>query len=128
MMINNALNTRNESLIKHLHNLSSKNSVLVWKEDIDTSRDKWIESLKLLKISDETCKVKLSSDSTEFRSTCVKSFYEESELDEKIESIKDEILRISSREITFEINSEQKNIFEINFESSRFLKVHISIR
>jgi PHP family Zn ribbon phosphoesterase len=65
--------------------------VLVWRED-----KKWIESFKLLDIEDETCKIVLSSESTDFRSTVIKSFLIESindveSIDENIQSISDDV-------------------------------------
>jgi hypothetical protein len=65
--------------------------VLVWLED-----KKWIESFKLLDIEDETCKIVLSSESTDFRSTVIKTFLIESindveSTDENVQSIAEDL-------------------------------------
>ncbi len=87
------LNTRNESIIISIHDLSLNSDVLVWRKSNVNQRDKWIESFKLLDIEDETCKIVLSSESIDFRSIVIKSFLIESindvESTNEIQSISD---------------------------------------
>jgi hypothetical protein len=73
-------NTRNDSIITSIHDLFLNLDVLIWREN-----KKWTELFKLLDIEDETCKIVLSSESTDFRSTVIKLFLIES----IIESIND---------------------------------------
>jgi hypothetical protein len=77
-LIVNALNTENDSNVNSIHNLLFNSDVLIWRESTNY-RDNWTESFKLLDIDDETCKIELSSDSTDFRSTVVKPFLTEDE-------------------------------------------------
>jgi hypothetical protein len=74
------LNIRNESIITSIHDLSLNSNVLIWREN-NNQRDKWIESFKLLDIKDEICKIELSSESIDFRSTVIKSYLVESIVD-----------------------------------------------
>jgi hypothetical protein len=71
------LNIRNDSIIISIHDLSLNSNVLIWRDNLN-QRDKWTESFKLLDIEDETCKIVLSSESIDFRSTVIKSFLIES--------------------------------------------------
>jgi hypothetical protein len=86
-----ALNTRNDFTVISIHDLSINSNVLIWRED-----KKWIDSFKLLDIDDETCKIVLSSESTDFRSTVIKSFLIESindvdSVDENDQSISENV-------------------------------------
>jgi hypothetical protein len=86
-----ALNTRNGSIITSIHDLSLYSDVIVWRED-----KKWIGSFKLLDIENETCKIALSSESTDFRSTVIESFLIESindveSFDENVQSISENV-------------------------------------
>jgi hypothetical protein len=85
-----ALNIRNDSIVISIHDLLLNSDVLVWRDNL-SQRDKWIGSFKLLDIEDETCKIVLSSESIDFRSTVIKSFLIESindvESTNEIESI-----------------------------------------
>jgi hypothetical protein len=80
-----ALNIRNDSIIISIHDLFLNSDVLVWRDNLN-QRDKWIESFKLLNIEDETCKIVLSFESTNFRITVMKSFLIES-TNENVQSI-----------------------------------------
>ncbi len=62
-----ALNIRNDSIMISIHDLLLNSDVLIWRED-----KKWIESFKLLDIENETCKIVLSSESTDFSKHCDK--------------------------------------------------------
>ncbi len=77
----NALNTRNDFVVISIHDLSLNSNVLIWRESNSNQRDKWIESFKLLNMNNEICKIELSSESTDFRSTVIKSFHVESIVD-----------------------------------------------
>ncbi len=81
------LNIRNDSIVISVHDLSLNSDVLVWRDNLN-QRGKWTESFKLLGIEDETCKIALSSESIDFRSTVVKSFLIESIND--VESTEDD--------------------------------------
>ena len=72
-MVNNALNTRNGPNTEALHDLPPNSPVLVYRE-----KGGWKGPFPLIGITGETCKVKLSSGVTDFRSTHVKLYYEES--------------------------------------------------
>jgi hypothetical protein len=87
-----ALNIRNDSIIISIHDLSLNSNVLIWRDNLN-QRDKWTESFKLLNIDDETCKIVLSSESIDFRSTVVKSFLIESIND--VKSINENVQSIS---------------------------------
>jgi thiol-disulfide isomerase/thioredoxin len=78
------LNIRNGSIVTSIHDLSLNSDVLVWREG-----KKWTESYKLLDIEDETCKIVLSSESIDFRSTVIKSFLIESI--SEVESINEDV-------------------------------------
>ncbi len=89
-----ALNTRNESIVISIHDLSLNSNVLIWREN-NNQRDKWIESFKLLNMNNEICKIDLSSESIDFRSTVIKSFHVKSTVD--VQSINDvELENVSS--------------------------------
>ncbi len=79
-----ALNTRNESIVISIHDLSLNSNVLIWRES-NNQRDKWTESFKFLDIEDEICKIELSSESIDFRSIVIKSFLTESEIESTVD-------------------------------------------
>ncbi len=90
-----ALNTRNDSIIISNHNLFLNSDKLIWRNNLN-QRDKWTESFKLLSIESETCKIALSSESTDFRSTVIKSFViefinDDKSIDENVQSINDNV-------------------------------------
>jgi hypothetical protein len=70
--IADALNTRNGPIVTPVHDLSLNSDVLVWRESNASQRDKWTGPFKLLDIDDETCKIALPSEPTDFRSTVIK--------------------------------------------------------
>jgi hypothetical protein len=80
-----ALNIRNNLIIISIHDLLLNSNVLVWRKNNVNQRDKWTESFKLLNIDDETCKIDLSSEFIEFRSTVIKPFLIES-INENVQS------------------------------------------
>ncbi len=105
------LNTRNDSIITSIHDLSLNSDVLIWREE-----KKWIESFKLLDIEDETCKVVLSFESIDFRSTVIKSFL--IELINNVESIDENVQSISEIE-DVQSSDHQNNLSAESFEIIR---------
>jgi hypothetical protein len=49
----------------------------VYREENDNQSESWRNSFKLLSINDESVIIELSSDSTKFRSTTIKSYYDD---------------------------------------------------
>ncbi len=75
--MNDALNTRNDSFSILIHVLSLNFNVLVYRERNDNQSESWRNSFKLLNINDESVIIELSSDFTKFRSTTIKSYYDD---------------------------------------------------
>jgi hypothetical protein len=75
--LNDALNTRNDSSSILIHNLSLNSDVFVYREENDNQSKSWKDSFKLLNVNDESAIIELSSDSTKFRSTMIKSYYDD---------------------------------------------------
>jgi hypothetical protein len=75
--LNDALNIRNDSSSTLIHNVSLNSDVLVYREKNDNESKSWKDSLKLLNVNDESMIIQLSSDSTKFRSTMIKSYYDD---------------------------------------------------
>ncbi len=73
--MNNVLNIKNESSINLIHDLSLNFSVLVFRESNNQSRS-WKEFFKLLSIQSESAIIELSNESIKFRSTSIKSYYQ----------------------------------------------------
>jgi hypothetical protein len=78
--MNDALHTRNDSNFL-IYNLSLNSSMLIFRESKSINQsESWQESFKLLSIQNESAIIELSSDSTKFRSTSVKSYHQDSNL------------------------------------------------
>jgi hypothetical protein len=75
--LNDALNIRNDSSSTLIHNLSLNSDVLVYRERNDSQSKSWKDSFKFLNINDESAIIELSSDSTKFRSTVIKFYYDD---------------------------------------------------
>jgi hypothetical protein len=75
--LNDALNIRNDSSSILIHNLSLNSDVLVYREKNDNQSESWKDSSKLLNINDASTIIELSSDLTKFRSTMIKSYYDD---------------------------------------------------
>jgi hypothetical protein len=75
--MNDALNTRNDSFSILIHVLSLNSDVLVYRERNDNQSKSWKNSFKFLNINDESMIIEFSSDSTKFRSTTIKSYYDD---------------------------------------------------
>ncbi len=98
--INDALNIRNDST-SLIHNLSLNSFVLIFrKNNIDQSKS-WKESFKLLSIQSESTIIELSNESTKFRSTSVKSYYQDDHVDDE---------NSSSSSIMFSFIESQNNL------------------
>jgi hypothetical protein len=78
--MNDALNTRNDS-ISFIHDLLLNSSILVFREDNIDQSESWKESFKLLNIQNESTIIELSSESIKFRSTSIKSYYQDDHVD-----------------------------------------------
>jgi hypothetical protein len=75
--LHNALNIRNDSFSFLIHNLSLNSFVLVYREKNDNQSESWKDSFKLLNLNDKSVIIELSNDSTKFRSTVIKSYYDD---------------------------------------------------
>jgi hypothetical protein len=75
--MNDALNTQNDSNFI-IYNLLLNLLMLIFCEDKNINSSKsWQESFKLLNIQNESTIIELSNDSIKFRSTSVKSYYQD---------------------------------------------------
>jgi hypothetical protein len=74
--LNDALNTRKNSSSILIHNLSLNSDIFVCREKNDNQSESWKDSFKFLSIDDESAIIEFSSDSTKFRSTMIKSYYD----------------------------------------------------
>jgi hypothetical protein len=79
--LNDALNIRNDSFSILIHNLSLNFDVFVYREKNDNQSKSWKNSFKFLNVNDESTIIEFSSDSTKFRSTMIKSYYDDDHLE-----------------------------------------------
>jgi hypothetical protein len=64
-----------------IYNLSLNSSMLIFRESKNINQsESWQESFKLLNIQNKSAIIELSSDSTKFKSTSVKSYHQDSNL------------------------------------------------
>ncbi len=75
--LNDALNIRNDSSSNLIHNLSLNFFVVMYRERNDDQSKSWKDSFKLLNVNDESIIIELLNDSTKFRSTMFKSYYDD---------------------------------------------------
>jgi hypothetical protein len=75
--LNDALNTRNDSFSILIHNLTLNFFVLVYREKNYDQSESWKNSFKLLNVDDESVIIEFSNDSTKFRWTMIKSYYDD---------------------------------------------------
>jgi hypothetical protein len=75
--LNDALNIRNNLFSILIHNLSLNFDVFVYRERNDNQSKSWKDSFKLLNVKNDLMIIKLSSDSTKFWSTMMKSYYDD---------------------------------------------------
>ncbi len=116
-----ALNIRNDSIIISIHDLLLNSNVLIWRDNLN-QRDKWIESFKLLDIENETCKIVLSFESTDFRNIVIKSFLIESII-ESINDVKsiDENVQLIAKDV--QSFDHQNNLSDESFAIIKFIRV-----
>ncbi len=74
--MNDALNTRNESFIILIHDLSLNSSTLMFREENTDQSNSWKRLFKLLSIQSESAILELSNESTKFQSISIKSYYQ----------------------------------------------------
>jgi hypothetical protein len=75
--LKDALNIRNNSSSILIHNISLNFSVFVYHERNDDQSNSYKNSFKLLNVNDESVIIKFSNDSTKFRSTMIKAYYDD---------------------------------------------------
>jgi hypothetical protein len=75
--MNDALNIRNDSFSILIHVLSLNSDVFVYRESNSNQSESWRNSFKLLNTNDESVIIEFSNDSTKFRSTTIKSYYDD---------------------------------------------------
>jgi hypothetical protein len=73
--MNDVLNTRNESSINLIHDLSLNSLILMFRENNIDQSESWKEFFKLLSIQNKSAIIELSNESIKFRSISVKSYY-----------------------------------------------------
>jgi hypothetical protein len=122
------LNIRNNSFSILIHNLSLNSDVLVYRERNDSQSKSWKNLFKLLSVNDESTIIELSNDSTKFRSTMIKSYYDDNHNFENSSSIiidssftafvsKSSIMSQSNDQLVVSID--QKSEFEIFSNSTK---------
>ncbi len=79
--LNDALNIRNDSFSILIHSVLSNSFVLVYREKNDDQSESWKHSFKLLNVNHKSVIIELSSDSMKFRSTTIKSYYDDDHLE-----------------------------------------------
>ena len=73
--IRNALNSKNGSIVNHLHDLPINSEILVWrKNNADKSRN-WTDPFKILGMKKKTCKIAMFYEIIDFRNTVIKLFF-----------------------------------------------------
>jgi hypothetical protein len=124
--LNDALNIRNDSSSILIHSLSLNSDVLVYREKNDNQSKSWKDSFKLLSVDDESAIIEFSSDSTKFRSTMIKSYYDDNHDLENSSSINSSFTAFVSKSSImsqsndqFVISIDQKSEFEIFSNSSK---------
>ncbi len=75
--VNDALNIRNDSFSILIHVLSLNFNVFVYREKNDNQSKSWKNSFKFLSTNDESMIIEFLNDSTKFRSTTIKSYYDD---------------------------------------------------
>jgi hypothetical protein len=75
--LNDALNTRNNSSSILIYNLSLNFDVLMFRERNDNQSKSWKNSFKFVNVNDKSMIIEFSSDSIKFRSTMIKSYYDD---------------------------------------------------
>jgi hypothetical protein len=114
--LNDALNIWNDLFSILIHNLSLNSDVLVYRERNDNQSKSWKDSFKLLNVNDESAIIELSSDSTKFRSTMIKSYYDDDYLENSSSFIS--IVDFSFIAFIIVFNSKSSNMFQSNDQFS----------
>jgi hypothetical protein len=78
--LNDALNIWNDSFLILIHNLSLNFDVFVYHEENDNQSKLWKDLFKILNVNDESTIIELLNESTKFRSTMIKSYYDDNYL------------------------------------------------
>ncbi len=81
--MNDVLNTRNESSISLIHDLSLNFLILMFRENNIDQSESWKELFKLLSIQNESAIIELSNESIKFRFTSIKSYYRDDHADDE---------------------------------------------
>ncbi len=85
--VNDALIMRNDSSTILINDLSLNSLVLVYREKNADQSKSWKDSYKLLSIENESATIETSNESTKFRATSIKSYYENDTNLNSIESL-----------------------------------------
>ncbi len=112
--VNDALNIRNDSFSILIHALSLNSDVLVYREKNDNQSKSWRDSFKLLNINDESVIIELSNNFTKFRSTTIKSYYDD-HVDLENSSLSISIIDLNS--LIIASVSKSSNMFSSNDQS-----------
>ena len=80
--INNTLNTYNRLSSTLIHHLPLNLDMLVWREGGTGYPSKWKGLYKLISIDGETCTIDLPNGPMKFRSTVVKLYYKDDNLEQ----------------------------------------------
>jgi hypothetical protein len=116
------LNIRNDLIIISIHDLFLNSNVLIWQKNNVNQRDKWTESFKFLNIEDEICKIELSSESIDFRSTVIKSYLIESKVKSICENVQS-ITDVESENVqSTDSSSDDENQNLASETSARFIR------
>ena len=73
--IRDALNTRNDSIVNHFHDLSINSEILVWRKSNANKSKKWTGPFKMQNMENETCKIAMSYEIIDFRNIVIKPFF-----------------------------------------------------
>jgi hypothetical protein len=105
--LNDVLNIRNDSSSILIHKLSLNFDVLVYCKENDNQSISWKNSFKLLNVNDESAIIEFSSDSTKFRSTMIKFYYDDNHDLENSSSIDSSFTTfVSKSSIMFQSNDQ----------------------
>ncbi len=116
------MNIRNDLIIISIHDLFLNSNVLIWQKNNVNQRDKWTESFKFLNIEDEICKIELSSESIDFRSTVIKSYLIESKVKSICENVQS-ITDVESENVqSTDSSSDDENQNLASETSARFIR------
>ena len=104
--IRDVLNTKNDSIVNHFHDLSLNFEVLVWRKSNAGKSEKWIDPFKMQGMKNETCKIAMSYGIIDFKSTVVKPFFRDES--ENVKNVKNE----NTNHVNKKISENSKKPFE----------------